>query len=37
MGFKDSGRSGCGKVIKRVVRERWVTISKIAIPLKGCD
>ena len=28
---KDNSESGCGKVIKRV---GWVTISKIAIPLK---
>ena len=32
--FKDDGRSGCGIVIKRVDREKWVTISKIACPLK---
>ena len=31
--FKDNGRSGCGVVIKGVGRERWVTSSKIAIPL----
>ena len=32
--FKDNGRSGCGRVIKGVDRETWVTISKIAIPWK---
>ena len=32
--FKDDGRSGCGIVIKEVDREKWVTISKIAVPLK---
>ena len=32
--FKDNGRSGCGVVIKGFNRERWVTITKIAIPLK---
>ena len=31
---KDSGRSGCGIVIKGVDREKWVTISTIAVPLK---
>ena len=31
---KDNGRSGCGIVNEGVDRERWVTISKIAIPLK---
>ena len=32
--FKDSGRRGCGIVITGVDREKWVTISEIAIPLK---
>ena len=32
--FKDNGKSGCGVVIKGVDRERWVAISKIAVPLK---
>ena len=27
-----NGRSGCGEVIKGVDRNRWVTISKIAVP-----
>ena len=31
---KDNGESGCGVVIKGVDRERWVTISRIAVPLK---
>ena len=33
--FKDKSRSGCGIVIKGADRERWVTISKIAILLKA--
>ena len=32
--FKDNGKSGCAVVIKGVDWERWVTISKIAVPLK---
>ena len=32
--FKDDGRSGCGIVIKGADREKWVTTSKIAVPLK---
>ena len=32
---KTIGRSGCGVVIEGVDRAKWVTISKIAIPLKG--
>ena len=32
--FKNNGRSGCGIVIKGVDREKWVTISQIAVPLK---
>ena len=31
---KTMAEGGCGVVIKGVHRERWVTISKIAIPLK---
>ena len=31
----DNGKSGCGVVIKAVDRDRWVTISKIAVPLKA--
>ena len=31
--FKDDDRSGCGIVIKRVNRQKWV-ISKIAVSLK---
>ena len=31
---RDNGRSGCSVVIKGVDKEKWVTISKIAIPLK---
>ena len=30
----DNGTIGCGVVIKEVDRDRWVTISKIAVPLK---
>ena len=33
--FKDNDRSGCGPVIKGVDREKWVTITKIALPLKA--
>ena len=32
--FKDNGKSGCGTVIKGVDRDRWVTISRTALPLK---
>ena len=32
--FNDNGIIGCGVVIKGVDRERWVTISRIAVPLK---
>ena len=32
--FKDNSKSGCGIVIKGVDREKWVTNSKIAVPLK---
>ena len=31
---KDNEKSGCGVVIKGVDRERWVTISRIAVLLK---
>ena len=31
--FKDNGKSRCGVVIKGIDRDKWVTISKIAIPL----
>ena len=31
---KDNGKSGCGVVIKGFDRDRWVTIGKIALPLK---
>ena len=31
---KDNGKSGCGVAIKGVDRERWVTISRSAVPLK---
>ena len=31
---KDNGRSRCGVAIKGVDRERWVTISRSAVPLK---
>ena len=32
--FKDDGKSVCGIVIKGVDRQKWVTVSKIAVPLK---
>ena len=32
--FKNNGRNECGIVIKGVDREKWVTISKTAVPLK---
>ena len=32
--FKDDGKSSCGIVIKEVDRQKWVTISKIAVLLK---
>ena len=32
--LKDNGKSGCGVVMKVVDRSRWVTISRIAVPLK---
>ena len=31
---KDNGESRCGVVMKGVDRERWVTISRNAVPLK---
>ena len=31
---RENGESGCGVLIKVVDRERWVTISKMAVPLK---
>ena len=33
---KEDGRSGCGVLIKAVDTERWITISRMAIPLKAC-
>ena len=33
---KDNGESGCGVVVIRVDREKWVTISKGALPLRMC-
>ena len=33
---KENGRSGCGVVILGVDKEKWVTISKIALPLREC-
>ena len=32
---KDSGKAVCGVVIKGVDKDRWVTISRIAVPLKA--
>ena len=32
---KDSGKGVCGVVIKGVDKDRWVTISRIAVPLKA--
>ena len=31
---RDNGKSGCGVVIKGVDKNRWVTISRIAVPLR---
>ena len=31
---KDNGKSGCGVVIKGADRDKWVTISKVAVPLR---
>ena len=31
---KTDGRSGCPVVIKGVDRDKWITISKIVVPLK---
>ena len=33
---KTDGRSGRGVVIKGVDWDKWITISKIAVPLKAC-
>ena len=33
---KSNGRRGCGLVIKGVDRDRWITISKIAVPVGLC-
>ena len=33
---KTDGRCGCGGVIKGVDKDTWITISKIAVPLKTC-
>ena len=30
---KNNGKSGCGAVIKGVDRDKWVTLSRIAVPL----
>ena len=30
------GSSGCGIVVKAGDREKWITISKVAVPLKAC-
>ena len=35
-GLWEYGRSGCGVLIKGVDRDRWITISRIAEPLKAC-
>ena len=32
---KEDGSIACGIVIKVVDREKWITISKIAVPLKA--
>ena len=29
---KTDGRSGCGVVIKGVDKDKWITISKVAVP-----
>ena len=34
--FQINGRSGCGVVIKGVDRNKWITVSKIAVPLGIC-
>ena len=34
-GIQGQWRKWCGVVIKGVDRERWVTISRIAVPLKA--
>ena len=33
---KTDGRSGCGVMIKGVDRDKWITISKISVPLRTC-
>ena len=33
---KSDGRSGCGLAIKRVDEDKWMTMGKIAVPLKTC-
>ena len=33
---KTDGRAACGFAIKGVDRDRWTTISKIAVLLKAC-
>ena len=30
---KNNGRSGCGVVIKGGDRDKWITISKVAVPM----
>ena len=35
-GRKDNVRSGCGVVIKTVVTDDWITVSKCAMPSKVC-
>ena len=34
---KINGRSGCGVVIKGADKDKWITISKIAVPLGMCS
>ena len=36
-GAKANGRCGCGVIIKGADRDTWVTISKIAVPLRTCS
>ena len=33
---KTDGRSGCGVVVKCVDQDKWITISKLVVPLKTC-
>ena len=35
-GSNEDGRIGCGFVIKAVDKGSWITISKVAVPLKAC-